>query len=258
MNAPPNSNFGFFFWRPLKKTNTQHGEDSLSATVVCVTTFCTFAKKPRNWEGAIFLTQKKHSRDEFCGWRKAGVIQYPELWFSLCITFLYLTCSSSQAGGSVWVAGSSSSSAATGDHQHVIKAALNTKTGRTIFQGVGLECPLLFIAEECCLCIFLFNFITPTFTCSLFHLPTTELLTTHKQAGSPCRCPCTLPGWLCIFLFIMFLVIKVNGSVIVVLMQAPLLDQSLLGSFALCDYLVYNEVAIVLTIMFLMLKLWMF
>ena len=94
------------------------------------------------------------------------------------------------------MAGSSSSSAATGDHQHVIKAALNTKTGRTIFQGVGLECPLLFIAEECCLCIFLFNFITPTFTYSLLHLPTTELLTTHKQAGSPCRCPCTLPGWL--------------------------------------------------------------
>ena len=48
------------------------------------------AKKPRNWEGAIFLTQKKHSRDEFCGWRKAGVVQYlgsphPELWLSLRI-----------------------------------------------------------------------------------------------------------------------------------------------------------------------------
>ena len=52
--------------------------------------------------------------------------------------------------------------------------------------------------------------------------------------------------------------IKVNGSVIVVLMQAPLLDQSLLGSFALCDYLVYNGVVVVLTIMFLMLKLWIF
>ena len=69
---------GFFFWRPLKKTNTPHGEDSLSATVVCVTTFCTISQRSQGIEKEpYFLTQEKHSWYEFCGWRKAGVVQYP-------------------------------------------------------------------------------------------------------------------------------------------------------------------------------------